>query len=149
VAAPGPIVTALDTFQGQGTNNPTSFVQRAAVVAIDSEDSVFEPMVREFKKRRDVIVFGLNTIEGVRCTLPQGAFYAFPRVDGLFGKTGPTGKITTSEGLCRYLLEEGRIAAVPGSAFGAEGHLRLSYATSLENIQTGLDRMAEAVARLS
>ena len=149
VAAPGPIVTALDTFQGQGTNNPTSFVQKAAVVAIDSDDSVFEPMVREFKKRRDVIVSGLNAIEGVRCTLPRGAFYAFPRVDGLFGKTGPAGKITTSEGLCRHLLEEGRIAAVPGSAFGAEGYLRLSYATSLENIQTGLDRMAEAVARLS
>ncbi len=149
VAGPRPIVTALDTFQGQGTNNPTSFVQKAAVVAIDSDDSVFEPMVREFKKRRDVIVSGLNAIEGVRCTLPRGAFYAFPRVDGLFGKTGSAGKITTSEGLCRHLLEEGRIAAVPGSAFGAEGYLRLSYATSLENIQTGLDRMAEAVARLS
>ena len=147
-AGPKPVIDALDTFQSQGTANPTSFVQKAAVVAIDSPPSIFEPMVREFKRRRDVIVEGLNAIQGVYCTMPRGAFYAFPRVDDLFGREGPTGKIASSEGLCQYLLEEAKIATVPGSVFGAEGYLRLSYATSMENIQKGIDRMAEAVARL-
>ncbi|MFQ5912099.1 MAG: pyridoxal phosphate-dependent aminotransferase [Nitrospinota bacterium] len=148
VAGPRSVIDALETFQSQGTTNPTSFVQKAAVVAMDSPASVLEPMVREFERRRDVIVAGLNAIEGVRCTTPRGAFYAFPRVDGLFGREGPAGQVASSEDLCRYLLEEGEIATVPGSAFGAEGHLRLSYATSMENIQKGIDRMAQAVARL-
>jgi aspartate aminotransferase len=148
VAGPGPVIKALDAFQSQGTTNPTSFVQKAAVVAMDSPASIFDPMINEFKRRRDVILSGLNAIEGVQCTMPRGAFYAFPRVDALFGKEGPAGKINSSDDLCQYLLEEAKIATVTGTAFGAEGYIRLSYATSLETIQEGIGRMAEAVNRL-
>ncbi|MFQ5692574.1 MAG: pyridoxal phosphate-dependent aminotransferase, partial [Nitrospinota bacterium] len=146
-AGPKSVIAALNTFQSQGTANPTSFVQKAAVVAMDGPDSVFEPMVREFRRRRDAIVAGLNAIDGVRCAVPRGAFYVFPRVDGLFGR-GPGGAIRSSADLCRYLLEEAKVATVPGSAFGAEGYIRLSYATSMENIRAGVERMGQALARL-
>lgn len=148
VAGPRAVIDAIGKFQTQGTNNPTSFVQKAAVVAMDSPDEVFVPMVEEFQKRRDYMVGEFNRMDGVSCFVPQGAFYAFPNVSGLFGRISPSGPIESSAQLCEYLLEEGKIAAVPGSAFGTEGFVRFSYATSMENIRDGMERMADAIFKL-
>ncbi len=148
VAGPRSVIDAIGKFQTQGTNNPTSFVQKAAVVAMDSPDEVFAPMVEEFRKRRDYMVGEFNKMDGVSCFVPQGAFYAFPNVGGLFGRSSPSGPIESSAQLCEYLLEEGKIAVVPGSAFGAEGFVRFSYATSMENIRDGMERMADAISKL-
>ncbi len=148
VAGPRAVIDAIGKFQTQGTNNPTSFVQKAAVVAMDSPDEVFAPMVEEFRKRRDYMVGEFNKMDGVSCFVPQGAFYAFPNVGGLFGRSSSSGPIESSAQLCEYLLEEGKIAVVPGSAFGAEGFVRFSYATSMENIRDGMERMADAISKL-
>ena len=115
---------------------------------MDSPDEMFAPMVEEFQKRRDYMVGEFNRMDGVSCFVPQGAFYAFPNVSGLFGRISPSGPIESSAQLCEYLLEEGKIAAVPGSAFGTEGFVRFSYATSMENIRDGMERMADAIFKL-
>ncbi len=148
VAGPRAVIDAIGKFQTQGTNNPTSFVQKAAVVAMASPDEVFAPMVEEFRKRRDYMVGEFNKMDGVSCFVPQGAFYAFPNVGGIFGRSSSSGPIESSAQLCEYLLEEGKIAVVPGSAFGAEGFVRFSYATSMENIRDGMERMADAISKL-
>ncbi len=149
VAGPRTVIDAIDKFQTQGTNNPTSFVQKAAVVAIESSDELFAPMIEEFQKRRDFMVKEFNMMEGVSCFVPHGAFYAFPNVGGLLERNAPSGPIESSANLCEYLLENGKIAAVPGSAFGTEGYIRFSYATSMENIRNGMARMSEAISKLN
>lgn len=149
VAGPRAVIDAIGKFQTQGTNNPTSFVQKAAVVAIESSDEVFAPMIEEFRKRRDFMVGEFNKMDGVSCFVPPGAFYAFPNVSGLLGRSSPSGLIKSSAKLCEYLLENGKIAAVPGSAFGTEGYVRFSYATSMENIRNGMVRMMEAISKLN
>ena len=103
-----------------------------------------------FDKRRKLIVGRLNDIEGVKCINPQGAFYAFPDVSSFNGRKTPDGtEIKDDLGLCEYLINDGKIAVVPGSAFFAPGFVRLSYATSEANIEKGLDRMKEALGKLA
>ena len=105
-------------------------------------------MIREFHKRRDVIVERLNAIEGVRCLKPQGAFYVFPNVSALLGKTANGKKLVSPCDLADYFLEEAKVAVVPGEDFGSTEHIRFSYATALEDIEKGCKRIAAAVGKL-
>jgi aspartate aminotransferase len=144
-AGPGEIISAMASIQSQSTSNPTSIALKAATEALaGSQDSV-ETMRREFEKRRDYIVARLNSIKGIKCFKPQGAFYVFPNIKKLLNKTYGGARIATCSQLSEFLLEKARVAVVPGSAFGAPGYIRLSYATSMENIQQGINRLEEAL----
>ena len=105
-------------------------------------------MVKEFVKRRDVIVKSLNAMAGVICLNPEGAFYVFPNVSGLYGRSYQGKKITDSTSITAFLLDEANIAVVPGVAFGDDDCVRFSYATSMENIEEGLKRMKSALDKL-
>ncbi|OGP91365.1 MAG: aspartate aminotransferase [Deltaproteobacteria bacterium RBG_19FT_COMBO_43_11] len=147
-AGPEEIVAAVSKIQSQNTSNPTSISQKAAYEALSGDQSVVGKMVGEFRKRRDVIVGALNEITGVKCFSPEGAFYVFPNVSGIYGRSHHGRKITNSGELIDYLLDEANVAAVPGAAFGSDDHIRLSYATSLANIEEGVKRIKNAVAKL-
>ncbi|MBN2808256.1 MAG: pyridoxal phosphate-dependent aminotransferase [Deltaproteobacteria bacterium] len=148
-AGPAPLIAAMTKIQSQSTSNPTSISQVAAVEAYNGPQDYVKNVLVDFTERRDYIVKTLNTIPGITCFNPQGAFYAFPSIKGLLGKTCKGRKIDSDLTLCDLLLDEAKIAAVPGEAFGAPGYLRLSYATSMENIIKGLDRLAEFVKGLA
>ena len=106
-------------------------------------------MVREFHKRRDVIVHRLNAIPGIRCLKPEGAFYVFPNIAALLGKSGNGKKLASPCDVAVYLLDEAKVAGVPGEDFGSREHIRFSYATSLEDIEKGCARIRDAVLKLS
>jgi aspartate aminotransferase len=125
-------------LQSHSTSNTTSIAQKAAVEALrGSQDSV-RAMLAEYRRRRDRVVAGLRAIPDVKCTLPQGAFYAYPNIAAYLNRDG----LANTTVLAEKLLEEAHVAVVPGPAFGTEQHVRLSYATSLEQIDEGLRRMA-------
>jgi aspartate aminotransferase len=146
-AGPREVIEACSRVQSHNTSNATSFVQKAAVVALRDCDPDVERMRAEFERRRDRIVSGLRAIPGLTCTLPDGAFYAFPNVSRYLGRyIGDTAVHTSSE-LAAYLLEEAQVAVIPGEAFGADRYLRLSFAASLPRIEEGLARIGEALAR--
>ena len=147
-AGPEEIVAAVSKIQSQNTSNPASISQKAALEALDGDQSAVGMMAGEFQKRRNVIVQALNDIPGVKCLLPDGAFYVFPNVSELFGRSYKARKITNSTQLIDYLLDVANVAAVPGAAFGSDDHIRLSYATSLNNIEKGLKRIKEAISGL-
>ncbi len=147
--APKEVIEAMSTLQGQSTTNAATVSQAAALAAITGPQDEVERMRVEFDKRRQYMVKGLNAIAGVKCVEPMGAFYAFPDVSSFNGKRTPAGQVIKSDlDLCEYLIGEGRVALVPGSAFYAPGFVRLSYATSQANIEKGLSRIAEALAQL-
>lgn len=142
------IVTAMTNIQSQSTSNPTSIAMKASTEALNGPQDAVNSMVKEFDRRRVYMVERLNKISGIACLRPNGAFYAFPNVTGLLGK-GFNGKIiNNSSDMAAFLLDEVKVALVPGSAFGAEGYLRLSYATSMEKIKEGIDRIEKAVGML-
>jgi len=146
---PKPLIAAMNTLQGQSTSNPTSIAQAAAQAALEGPQECVEEMRKKFDERRQKIVSLLRAIPNVSCFDPQGAFYAFPDVSAYVGRRTPAGAAVDDDvALCDYLLDVGRVAVVPGSGFGAPGFVRLSYATSMDNIVRGLERMAEALARL-
>ncbi|MEK6539472.1 MAG: aminotransferase class I/II-fold pyridoxal phosphate-dependent enzyme, partial [Deltaproteobacteria bacterium] len=147
-AGPKELIKAMTNIQSQSTSNPTSISQKAAIEAIKGPQHAVHNMVAEFDKRRKTIVNGLNAIKGVRCTLPQGTFYAFPNISRLLQKRFNGKAINSSGDFAEFLLEEAEVAVVPGEAFGGEGHIRLSYATSMENIKEGLKRIENAVRKL-
>ncbi|MBN1363806.1 MAG: pyridoxal phosphate-dependent aminotransferase [Syntrophaceae bacterium] len=147
-AGPEEIIAAISKLQSQNTSNPTSISQKAAVEALSCDQCMVDKMVSEFQKRRDYIVAALNDISGVRCFSPEGAFYVFPNVSGIYGRSSKGKKISGSPEFIDYLLDEANVAAVPGAAFGNDNHIRLSYATSLENIEEGIKRIKEAVSKL-
>jgi len=147
-AGPRAIVRAMTDFQSQCTSNPASVAQWAAVEALAGPQDDVAKMVGEFDRRRRAMVEGLAGIPGIRCTMPQGAFYAFPDVSGLFGRRWRGRTLRGSADVAAFLLEEARVAVVPGADFGSDRHLRLSYACSLPAIQEGLDRIRAACARL-
>ncbi len=147
-AGPQEIIAAVAKIQSQNTSNPTSISQKAAVAALTGAQSATEAMVEEFKKRRNYIVAALNNMPGVRCTEPQGAFYVFPNVSSLYGKSFGEHLVKDSNSFASYLLDVAGIAVVPGIAFGADRYIRLSYATSMAQIEEGLQRMAQAVKML-
>jgi len=142
------IIQAMSNIQSQSTSNPTSISQYAALAALNGPQEFVDFMVKEFKKRRDYFVEGLNSIDGVTCFNPKGAFYLFPSFKGLMGRTYKGRKVTSIAQLTEILLEDFHVAVVPGGEFGAEGHLRLSFATSLDVIEKGLARIKKAVAAL-
>jgi aspartate aminotransferase len=148
-AGPKAIIKAMTDVQSQVTSNPTSIAQWAAVEALSGPQDEVAKMMGEFDRRRRVTVEGLNAIPGVTCVMPKGAFYAFPNISGLFGKRAKGGVLRTSSDVCGFLLDEARIATVAGVDFGSDAHIRLSYATGLETIREGLERMDAAVRALA
>jgi len=145
---PGDIIAAAGKIQSQSTSNPTSIAQAAAVQAIRGPQDEVAIMVREFHKRRDVIVDKLNAVDGICCRKPEGAFYVFPNISKLFGRSGNGKKLNSPCDIVDYFLEEAKVAGVPGEDFGSNEHIRFSYATSLEDIEKGCARIRQAVAKL-
>lgn len=147
-AGPRDVIALMDKAQSQTISHPASISQKAAVQALAGPQESIEQMRQEYDTRRRFVIAALNAMDGVVCDLPKGAFYAYPDVSSFFGRQGPGGPITDSTALCDYLLDEARVACVPGAGFGTRPHLRLSYATSMENLQKALERMAQALGRL-
>jgi len=147
-AGPKALVQAMDTLQGQSTTNPSAIAQAAALAAITGPQAAVEEMRVEFDRRRQRMVTLLRAIPGITLAEPEGAFYCFPDVSHYLNIQGATNIITTDVQLAEWILEVGRVAVVPGSGFLAPGFLRLSYATSMDNIEKGVERMAEALATL-
>jgi aspartate aminotransferase len=145
---PEDVISAAGKIQSQSTSNPTSIAQAAALEAISGPQDDVDRMVREFNKRRDVIVDRLNSIEGIRCLKPQGAFYVFPNISALFGRAAKGRKLGSPCEVADYLLEEARVAVVPGEDFGSSEHIRFSYATGLEDIEKGCKRIEAAIGKL-
>lgn len=146
---PEHVIKPMSNIQSQSTSNPTSIAQKGAEEALKGPQDAVGMMVGEFDKRRAYIVERLNGMEGISCLNPDGAFYVFPRVDALYGRKAGDAPIETSIDLCDYLLKEVKVAAVPGGAFGADAYIRLSYATSMEVIKKGLDRIEKAFKKFS
>src|SRR6266550_1812550 len=146
---PSDLIAAAGKIQSQSTSNPTSIAQAAALEAIRGKQDEVTVMAREFQKRRDVIVDKLNAIDGITCRKPEGAFYVFPNIGRLLGKTGLGKKLSSPCDLADYLLEEAKVAGVPGEDFGSNEHIRFSYATSLQDIEKGCVRIREAAQKLS
>ncbi|MDD2319997.1 MAG: pyridoxal phosphate-dependent aminotransferase [Geobacteraceae bacterium] len=147
-AGPKDIIGAITKMQSQSTSNPSSVAQKAAVEALSGPQDAVAMMRIEFEKRRSYIVDRLNAVEGFSCFRSTGAFYAFPNVAAVFGKSFAGKPITNSSELAAYFLDEARVAVVPGIAFGADNYIRLSYATSLDNIREGLNRIEKAILDL-
>jgi aspartate aminotransferase len=148
-AGPKDLMTAVGRMQSQSTSNATSIAQYATIAALEGDQGCVEKMRVEYAKRRDYIVGRLRAIPGVVCGEPQGAFYVFPRVSALYGKKHQGKPITGSVVMAETLLERAHIATVPGSGFGADDYIRLSYATSMEKIQKGIDRLEKFVQELT
>ena len=147
--APAYVCKACDTIQGQSTTNPTAVAQHAAIAALRGPAGPIEDMRVAFEERRSIIVEGLNAIDGIQCRKPEGAFYAFANIQGLVGKKAGGQVLEDDMAIARYLLEEARCAVVPGTAFGAPGYARISYAASNDMIRQGLSRIEEAVRKLT
>lgn len=150
MAGPEPIVSAAAKVQGQFTSAPSSISQRAGQAALTMDMQPVYDMVSAFRKRRDYVLDRLDALPGISCPTPEGAFYLFPDVSALFGRTAPDGTtIGSSNDLCMYLLEQHHVALVPGEAFGAPKGLRISYASSMDDLETALDRIATGLDALS
>jgi aspartate aminotransferase len=144
VAAPKWIIDACDKIQSQTTSNANSIAQKAAAAALDGDQSIVKERTAEFEKRRDFMFRELNSIPGIQTTLPEGAFYIFPSIKGLLGRTFGGKVMKDSADIAEYLLKEHFVATVPGDAFGAPENLRLSYAASIEELEKAVNRMRKA-----
>jgi aspartate aminotransferase len=142
--APAAVISAMQKLQSQSTSNPTSIVQKAAVAALTGPQECVEQMRQEYIHLRDHVVKGLRSIPGVTCTLPMGAFYAYPNISAFFGR----GEIKSASDLAGRLLREAHVATVPGEGFGTREHIRVSYATSEKELDRGLKRMREFLTSL-
>lgn len=142
------IMKAMNKIQGQSTSNPCSISQMAALEAYRGDQACVSDMLVHFEERKNFIVERLNSMDGVTCSDPQGAFYVFPNISSFFGKIVGNKEMKGSVDLTDYLLDDAKVAVVPGEAFGAEGHIRLSYATSMNNIKIGLERIEKALNAL-
>ena len=142
---PAPIVTAMTKLQSHSTSNPTSISQKAAVEALRGPQDSVAAMLAEYRKRRDFVLARLRAIPGVTCAEPRGAFYVYPNLSVVIGKNS----INNTTQLAERLLADERVAAVPGEAFGTNHHLRISYATSMRELERGLDRLQRFVVKNS
>jgi aspartate aminotransferase len=142
--APAAVTSAMQKLQSQSTSNPTSIVQKAAVAALSGPQQCVADMRKEYIQLRDHVVNGLRSIPGVKCTLPEGAFYAYPNISAFLGRGG----VKTASDLAGKLLREAHVATVPGEGFGTREHIRVSYATSVKELDRGLDRMKNFLASL-
>jgi len=147
-AGPAEVVKAMTSLQSHATSNPASVAQAASVAALTGSQEPLEIMRKEFAGRRDYMWKRLNSLPGVTCTKPVGAFYLYPNVSGLFGKIHQGRTITSPDDLAELLLASGKVAVVPSAAFGTTENIRLSYAASMENIAEGLDRMQAFISSL-
>ncbi|AOE50179.1 pyridoxal phosphate-dependent aminotransferase [Kangiella sediminilitoris] len=134
---PADLITAMKKVQSQSTSNPAAPSQAAATEALNGDQSCITPMLEAFKKRHDYLVEALNAIDGIKCLPSDGTFYAFPNVEGLIDKLGCESDLDLAE----LLLEKVDLALVPGSAFGSPGHMRLSYAASMETLEKAIERL--------
>jgi len=148
-AGPKEIIKAMTNIQSQSTSNPTSIAQKASVEALTGPQDFINTMLTEFDMRRKFLISELNSIPGMSCLTPTGAFYAFPNTSKIYGKSIDNRKISSSSDLALYLLEKAKVALVQGDAFGDDNYIRLSYATSINEIKKGVERIREAVSRLS
>ncbi|HTS71370.1 MAG TPA: aminotransferase class I/II-fold pyridoxal phosphate-dependent enzyme, partial [Terriglobia bacterium] len=137
------LLASMLKLQSHSTSNPTSIAQKAAVEALRASQDSVRAMLAEYRRRRDRIVEGLRAIPDVKCTMPQGAFYAYPNVSAYLHRDG----LADTTVLAERLLEESHVAVVPGPAFGTQQHVRLSYAASLDQIDEGLRRMTAFFAK--
>ena len=138
---PAKVIAAAQKLQSQSTSNPTSIVQKAAVAALNGPQDCVAEMRAEYIRLRDHVIAGLRAISGFRCTMPEGAFYAYPNVSGLFGKSG----LTCAADVAHGLLHKAHVATVAGEGFGTSDHIRISYATSVENLNKALERVKKFV----
>jgi aspartate aminotransferase len=148
VAGPKPLISAMNLVQDQSTSNASSIGQKAALAALQGPPDTINAMVAEYRARRDMFVGGLNALDGIHCRVPEGAFYALADVRGLFGRTYKDRPLVSAMQLSEILLDDFRVAAVPGEPFGAEGYIRMSFATSREVLKKGLARLGELVGSL-
>ena len=144
--APRELAKALDVVQGQSTTNPSAVAQYAALAALGGPQEEVAKMRAAFEKRRGAMVAGLNSLPGVKCRKPEGAFYAFADCRGLYGLHWGEKVLANDEDIAFWLLDRAHVAAVPGGAFGAPGYLRFSYATSEERIAKGIESIRAAIA---
>ena len=144
------LILAMMKIQGQSTSNPSSISQYAALAGISGSKEFLDPCLNAFDERRHFVVDKLNSIHGITCILPEGAFYAYPNVSGLIGKKTQDGQILNNDAeIVEWLLETAEVAAVPGVAFGLEPYFRVSYATSLDVLKEAINRIEKAVLTLS
>ena len=141
-AGPAKLIEAMTNIQSQSTSNPTSISQVAAETGLNGDQGFIRVMVQAFKERHDYVLAELNRIPGVSCLPADGAFYLFPNAQGAMDKLGLADDVALSE----YLIENAGVALVPGSAFGAPGHVRLSIATSMANLQKAMERLRVGLA---
>ena len=142
LGGPLPLVKAAQKIQSQSTSNASSISQYAAIAALTGDQTYINESMAIFKQRHDFVHAGLNSIDGVECTASDGTFYSFPNMQGVIDKLDG---INNDIELGEYLLEQAEVALVPGSAFGAKGYMRLSYATSIENLETAIERLKDAL----
>ncbi len=147
-AAEENIINAINKYQSHSTSNASSISQAAALEALIGQQDTVKNCRKEFENRRDLFHEGLISIDGITCYKPKGAFYLFPNVSAFFNRTYNSNNINNSNDLALFLLQEAKVAVVSGTAFGAEGYLRLSYSTSTNNIIEGLKRLKAALALL-
>ena len=148
-AGPRDVIALMDKAQSQTISHPSSISQKGAVAALNGPQDMVETMRLEYDRRRRFMVERLNALAGVYCDLPLGAFYVYPDVSSYFGRTGAGRPLADSSDICDYLLDEARVACVPGVAFGTSSHIRMSYATSMENLVQAMDRIALALEKVA
>jgi aspartate aminotransferase len=141
---PKPIIAAMSKLQSQSTSNTASMVQRASIAALHESQACVAEMRADYIKLRDRVLAGLNTVPGLTCTVPEGAFYVYPNIGKFIGK----GDITSAADLASKLLTEAHVVSVPGEPFGTQEHIRLSYAVSADVIDKGVQRIREFLAKL-
>ncbi|MCW5980938.1 MAG: pyridoxal phosphate-dependent aminotransferase [Bryobacteraceae bacterium] len=142
--APAPVIKACEELQSHSTSNPTSIAQKAAIEALRGPQDDVGSMLAEYRRRRDYVIDRIQTIPGMKMAEPKGAFYAYPNVSGVFGRDG----INSAMDFTEKLLQKAHVAVVPGEAFGTDKHIRISYATSMKELERGLDRIHKYVDSL-
>ncbi|MBN2709593.1 MAG: pyridoxal phosphate-dependent aminotransferase [Calditrichaceae bacterium] len=148
-AGPAEWIKAMDMIQSHSTSAASTISQFATLTALQEPQKIVMEMVAEFQKRRDYMVKRLKRIKGINCSVPQGAFYLFPEISFFFGKSYNGFKINNSVNFVECLLEEAKTAMVPGSGFGMEGYVRISYANSMDNLEKGMDNIENVLSKLA
>ena len=141
---PAAVIAAMQKLQSQSTSNPTSIVQKAAVAALNGSQDCVAEMRKEYIQLRDHVLDGLGQIKGIKCARPEGAFYVYPNISAFLGRKG----LNSPAEFARKLLHEAHVASVPGEGFGTQEHIRLSYATSQNELDRGLERIKSFVESL-
>lgn len=148
-AGPKEIINAMSKYQSHSTGNASSISQAAALEALIGQQDSVETARQEFERRRNFLIEALTSVNGVTCYKPEGAFYLFPNISSFFNKSADVLKINNSFDMSMYLLYKAKVATVPGSAFGSEGYIRISYSTSMEKLVEGTERIKHALTQLS